>query len=565
MRPSCTRHRAEIGCVSMARNSRMKPGFNLGGEAAEVDGLLEDAFVTSGDYLVIESRGEHRCFLVGRTGAGKSAVLKHLEEVHPEHVIRINPENLSLPYITNLQAIRYLDSLEVNLDNFWQTLWRHVLLVEILRHRYKVDSPAAKSNFIQLLRKRIQNDRTKQAALAYLDEFEGRFWCETDERVREITDKFAERVGAEAGASIGVGQAGVGGSLSAGSEISQETRAEQVLRFQRVVNDTQLARLNKMIDVLDDDVLDSSHHFTYVVIDDLDKEWVDERIANDLIRCLFSTVYSLHHVRNLKVIVALRTNIFQELDFGRKGGGQEEKFRALIQEVRWSRASLIRMLDERAAVAGRRQGITVNAFSEFLPSANATMGNPLDYMLDRTLMRPRDALAFANECFRVGENKDRLAWAGIKTAERTYSIGRVLALRDEWKGTYPGIGTVVELFRRAPMRMDRPEFQARLDDAMLLLSDEHFSGVTWMSSVSARMWHATDREAFAELYGPLVEILYRIGLIGIGQVSGRAPVFFGDDPHFAEQASHLDAARNYYIHRMYHQGLEVRSAGRSVD
>lgn len=548
----------------MARNSRMKTGFNLGGEAAEVDGLLEETFITSGDYLVIESRDEHRCFLVGRTGAGKSAVLKHLEEVHSEHTIRINPENLSLPYITNLQAIRYLDSLEVNLDNFWQTLWRHVLLVEILRHRYKVDSPAAKSNFIQTLRKKIQNDRTKQAALAYLDEFEGRFWCETGERVREITDKFAERVGAEASVRIGTPIA-AGGSLSAGTEVSQESRAEQVLRFQRVVNDTQLARLNKMIDVLDDDVLDSSHHFTYVVIDDLDKEWVDERIANDLIRCLFSTVYSLHHVKNLKIIVALRTNIFQELDFGRRGGGQEEKFRALIQEVRWTRAALTRLLDERATIAGRRFGISVNSFSEFLPSGNATMGRPVDYLLDRTLLRPRDALAFANECFKSGANKDRLAWVDIKAAERTYSIGRLLALRDEWKGTYPGIGAVVEQFRHAPMRMDREEMQRRLDDAMLLLSDEKFDGVAWMSDVSARMWHTTDQAGFSELYGPLVAILYKIGLIGVGQRGGAAPVFFSDEPYFVELASNLDAAHHFYLHRMYHQGLEIRSAGKRAD
>ncbi|MDP9409166.1 MAG: hypothetical protein M3P70_01475 [Actinomycetota bacterium] len=100
---------------------------------------------------------------------------------------------------------------------------------------------------------------------------------------------------------------GVKGGLGSAVELSQEARFELVARFQRIVNETQLARLNKMINVLDDDILDSPHHFTYVVIDDLDKEWVDERIANDLIRCLFSTVYSLQHVRHLKIVVALRT------------------------------------------------------------------------------------------------------------------------------------------------------------------------------------------------------------------------------------------------------------------
>jgi len=133
----------------VGRSARLRTGFNLGGEAAEADGLLDEAFIESSDYRVIASKTDHKCFLVGRTGAGKSAVLQRVEEMNPDHVIRINPENLSLPYITNLQAIRYLDSLAINLDTFWQTLWRHVLLVEILRHRYNVSGPVAKGNVLR--------------------------------------------------------------------------------------------------------------------------------------------------------------------------------------------------------------------------------------------------------------------------------------------------------------------------------------------------------------------------------------------------------------------------------
>ncbi len=70
----------------------------------------------------------------------------------------------------------------------------------------------------------------------------------------------------------------IGGSAS--YENVQESRAEQVDRFQRIVNENQLARLNKMIDVLDDHILGTPHDFRYVIIDDLDLEWVDERIAN---------------------------------------------------------------------------------------------------------------------------------------------------------------------------------------------------------------------------------------------------------------------------------------------
>ncbi len=105
-----------------------------------------------------------------------------------------------------------------------------------------------------------------------------------------------------------------------------------------------------MIGVLNEEILDSQH-FTYVVVDDLDRDWIDERLVNDLIRCLFRTVLDLKRVQNLKVLVALRTNIFQELQFGRRGGGQEEKFRALVLQMRWTRHNLEELLDERVAIA----------------------------------------------------------------------------------------------------------------------------------------------------------------------------------------------------------------------
>jgi energy-coupling factor transporter ATP-binding protein EcfA2 len=210
----------------MAKSGRLRTGFNLGGEAAEADGLLDEAFIESNDYRVIASKDEHKCFLVGRTGAGKSAVLQRVEELYPHHVIRINPENLSLPYITNLQAIRYLDSLEINLDTFWQTLWRHVLLVEILKHRYNVDSQVAKSNVLSNLRAKFKNDRAKQAALAYLEEFEGRFWCEADERVRDITDRFTERIDAAASAGLDVPGAARASALCSRSDKQSDTGDE---------------------------------------------------------------------------------------------------------------------------------------------------------------------------------------------------------------------------------------------------------------------------------------------------------------------------------------------------
>src|SRR5262249_20788030 len=121
--------------VSMADPHKVRSlgsDFTLGGEQAEADPLLEPAFYHSGHYAAIESRDDKRCFLIGRTGGGKSAALQHLEASHPEHVIRISPEDLSLPYITDLGVIQQLASMDVHLDPLFIALWKHVLLVEVI-------------------------------------------------------------------------------------------------------------------------------------------------------------------------------------------------------------------------------------------------------------------------------------------------------------------------------------------------------------------------------------------------------------------------------------------------
>jgi hypothetical protein len=542
---------------AMAKKARLKSSFTVGGEQAEADPLLEIAFIESGDYQVVRSRKDPRCFVIGRTGAGKSATLQHLSEDDAGHVIRINPEDLSLPYITDLQVIRYLDSLDVNLDLFWIALWKHVLLVEIIRHRYSVNSPAAKQTFMANLRERIAKDPGKKAALEYLDEFDGRFWCETDERVREITDKFAKSIRAEGGVEFAPAMARATLGASAATETSIETRAEQVERFQRIVNSTQLAKLNKMISVLDEDILDDQH-FTYVLIDDLDRDWVDVRLAKDLIRCLFRTVLDLKRVDNLKVVVALRTNIFQELDFGRKSGGQEEKFRSLVLEMRWTANDLEQLLDERVRSSGSRVDFAVTGVADLLPHANKTRGNPLSYLLERTLLRPRDAIAFMNECLSEGIGKTRLTWDDIHVAEEKYSAKRLLALRDEWKPTYPGIDRLFDVLKGAPARMDRAAMSKRLDDALMLASEPGFAGIKWLTDLSNGFWSADSSDNWFESYGPLAKMLYDVGLVGVSISNSAVPVFHQDNPLFLDSEVNVEKIEWFYTHRTYQSALGVR-------
>lgn len=540
---------------------RLTSAFTLGGEQAEADPLLERAFYESDHYKAIERFDDTRCFLIGRTGGGKSAALQYLEASRPDHVIRISPQDLSLPYITELGAIQYLASIDVHLDPLFIALWKHVLLVEIIRYRYSVNSFEAKQNFLASLTERIRRDPSKKAALDYLDEFEGRFWCEADERVRDITARFEEQVNSEAKTSFGVphvGALGLRGSTS--NSISTEVRREQADRFQRIVNETQLPRLNKMIKVLDEDILDSDQYFTYIVIDDLDQDWVDEQVANTLIRCLFRTILELKRIRRLKILVALRTNIFEELNFGGRTGGQEEKVRSLTLTMRWTPPQLISLLDERARVAAAQYGIPdVFSIRDLVPATNKTRGDPLAYILTRTLMRPRDAIAYLNECFALAGGKTRITWNEITAAERPYSYKRLLALRDEWKPTYPDIEKVFNLFRFAPTPMSRDELTTRLDEAVLLPADRNFAGIRWMTELSQPLWEGIGDREWVELYHPLVRLLFNLGFLGCSTSRARHITYVHDDPTFAERFSNLNSSDCFYVHPAFRAALDVSS------
>jgi hypothetical protein len=533
--------------VPRGPRSKLKRSFNLGIEQAEVDPLLSDAFYESGDYEVISSRDDPRCFLIARTGGGKSAALQRLEETNADHVVRISPDNLSLPYITNLGVMKYLDTLQVRLDPFFIALWKHVLLVEVLRHRYKIDSAVAKQTFLMTIKEKVSRDPAKRQALEYLEEFHDRFWCETDERVREIVEKFEEKVSVESKGQLalpGLAQAGLGESTTTTDQ--SEERIELVARFQRIVNETQLPRLNKMIEVLEQDILDRQN-FTFVIIDDLDRDWVDERVMNSLIRCLFRAVQDLKRVRNLKIIVALRTNIFQELEYAERFG-QEEKLRSLVLDMRWSTGQLHTMLDERVRTAARRFGQeSVATVQDLLPATNRTRGSALDYIMGRTLRRPRDAISFVNECLNVAVGKNSISWDAIHEAEHPYSEKRLLALRDEWKSTYPDINRVFDAFLGAPSPMSRSEF-----------TDVTFKGGQWLTHLCESLWDYTvDPSNWLQQYQPLLKVLYQIGLVGSSTSEAAPTSYFYESPAYVDRPGNLGDDAWFDVHPTFHLALEI--------
>ncbi len=545
---------------------RFKSNFNFGGLVAESDPLLATAYCDNGDYSAIADPNDPRRFIIGRTGSGKSAAFKYLVDNHPQKVIQIAPENLSLPYIANLSVVPPLMRLGVHLELFFKALWKHVILVEVLRHRYKINSPEQKITVLNSLKERFIRDPAKARAIAYLDEFGDRFWCETDERVQQIGQSFDKKVKAAAGADVGLGAVDLKASGEGATDEHYESHQELVARYQRIVNETQLPRLNEMITILNNEILDNEQHFTYIVIDDLDKEWVDETLANLLIRCLFEAVIDMQQVQHLKIVVALRTNIFRQLDYGAQTrGGQEEKFRGLALHLGWTENDLRGLLKTRAEAASRYYEVDPpRSLLDVVPNVNKSRGDPVQYILSRTLLRPRDAILFLNDCIRQAAGKDRVSWEMIFRAEKKYSEERLLALRDEWKDPYYDIDKVFDIFRGQPEQFDRPHLTLLLEEVVLLMADAKFRGTPWLTAL-CEIWAPGSNKSWYTLYGPLTDLLYRISFIGIAPRRDGHMVYSYGDPNVAAPAAGVPESSYFHIHPAFHRGLDLQQAYSSIE
>jgi len=143
---------------------------SIGAAAAEEDAkFLSECFVDNGDLEPLIDCEDRRRIVLGRTGAGKSALLSRLaEEVT---VIVINPETLSFNYLTNSTILQFFLEAGVKLDLFFKLLWRHVFTVELLRHHYNLKTRTETANFLERLKSHLVHDEHKERAIKYLTQW----------------------------------------------------------------------------------------------------------------------------------------------------------------------------------------------------------------------------------------------------------------------------------------------------------------------------------------------------------------------------------------------------------
>jgi hypothetical protein len=536
----------------------LRQGMTIGSISAETDDdFLFSCFIS---YPPLESclrMQSHGMILAGRTGSGKTAILRYIKSVS-EHSVEIDPSQMAMSYVSNSDALNFLHAIGADLDLLFQVLWKHVLCIEFIRMRWAVENEEKSRNvFARLLEKFIQDGRKKRS-LEYLRAWEGKLWITIDQNIKEMTEKVDAQLKAELGAEIEKFK--LGGQYE--KRLSTEKKSELVARSRKIINAEQLAELSGVIEILaGPEAGDGMKHF-YILIDNLDDRWVDTSVRFRLIRSLIESLKSFRKITNLKILVALRSDILErvvqettDLTF------QREKFEQYFVQIRWTKVDLRKLVDRRINVLVKRQYSGSDVFFDDVFRSNVGHQSAFDYILDRTLMRPRDVIAFVNECIKAADGSTEVTAHMMRRAEIEFSRIRKEAMVQEWQSAFPSLNKILNFVAaRKAVACGFSDLcnNDRLDELALAICSAGKIDFDPVYNAAQSYFDSERNEACQlEFVREVVGILYRVGAVGIKlQANERFIYSHSDQPIIGLALMTVESRMR--IHPMLHGAFRLK-------
>lgn len=567
----------------MAKRSSKKFKFNrqadIGALDASKDSFLEECFVDKGDLQALADFSNHKSIIIGRTGSGKSALIERLQTNYPNRVIFVDPHSLSLSFIANNNSLREYEELGISLKPFYRVLWKHVFVTEIIRCHFGIKNQRDRDSLFTRLDELFNRNKAKQEAIQYFREWGDKFWETTETRVKEIIQKVTHELEQSVDGSI---NAAIPATVEGGVEakrrnvdlITEEQKKEVITRGQRVISSIQLDKLQKVIDLLDQDLLTDRQRFYFICIDRLDEDWIEDELRYRLIFELLSVIseFNTKLQYKVKIVIALREDLLQSLynfvQETQRSGFQQEKFEDLYFRLSWSASELKQLLRKRIEQLHHRNFTNENVtLDEVFPSElkieDKSFGknkrlDSVNYLLSRTMLIPRDVIRFANRCIEEARNSSEggMTKAIILSAERAYSDARLKALADEWRANFPNLEPLCQLFYGFPpaFRIDEIDY-----DAIQSNFDAAFSKMKTKTCpiylIFAKAYQADGPELKA-IMGELLHILYIVGVIGL-EKSNNGYVNFSLNERALSTADFLENRNRIHLHPAFYFSLAI--------
>jgi hypothetical protein len=522
-------------------------------DAEEDKTYLAKCFVDTGILEALRDCSNQRRIVVGPTGCGKSALLIRLEQTFT-NTISIPPESLALSYITSSNVLSFVSELGVKLDIFFRLLWRHVFAVEILRSHFRLRSDKDRPGFLARIRALV-SDRRYNKALEYLENWGESFWEDPDYRIKEVTKKLESEIEGSLKSKI----PGFEGTVGATKKVTEEQKHEIVSKTQALVNQVQVRELSQILELLDYVLREASSSYI-ITIDRLDEGWIEDRLRYVLIRALIETVKDFRKVQNAKIVVALRRDLLDRVfRMTRDAGFQEEKYESLFVDLSWSKGQLVQVLDTRVGQLVQSAYSKAGATHRDLMPTTVKGQDVSDFLISRTLLRPRDMIQLFNCCIQQAPDRPAITVDMIRNAEGEYSRSRLRAVCDEWRADYPNLGAFTGLVKGQTATFSLGEISAdAIEEFCLLFASEKANPEesdilsTGASAIVNRLLDA------AEFRKTIFRIFYRTGLVGLKLETFESTVFSSSSRRHVEVSEMSDKTK-IAIHPAFWRVLGIRS------
>ena len=465
----------------------------LGHPDALQDNRLLDYFVPTKEFDdAIEGR---RAIFIGRKGAGKSANFQAIKETLRERAgavtVAIAPDDFELERISAFLERSY--SL-VNPSLVFQSTWNYVIISEMLK------SLANNSDMLYL----SPNDQVRTNLYEYYDTNQPLLGLDFGTRVVSV--------------------------LTEAATLEEKEDEQEILKSLR---DYQVNRQLKEFAIRENIVF-------HVVADDLDKHWrPDSRQSIDLLIGLIAETDRLQRFfeGHLKVVMFLREDIYNVLS-----QVDEDLPKRNILRMEWTKTNLMHLIAERlASVADESNEDDETTWSAIFPDSVKGQ-SAQEYILSRTLPRPRDVLDFCQKSIDQAQRNGHSAVTeqDVLDGEASFSEAVFWSVCAEFRGLYPNLENILIEFAGVEEKLSWPEFERISLKA--IEKNQH-------------IWAAWIRNGEMTPLS-LAEILFGVGVIGLSGGASVSP-HYANGRSFAETWNLVNPSPAVLVHAAFAHFLDV--------
>jgi hypothetical protein len=412
--------------------------INFGKVSAERDDLLVKYFFDNGVLKsIIESQSSF--LILGRKGAGKTAVFKYLTENKSDF---ISKEDILIPlsfedYNWNIHSLLTNNDKAESLS--YKQSWKFVILIETIKAIY---------SWYKVKELNVPKDIEKANKI-----LEKLF----DSPVPSIYQIIGKKLLSLS--SIKLPKAGLG--LEDGDFDSAEVGGGEIsfdeVRQNKDLQQSLSENIENLINYLEDSLNSINNTRIFICFDRVDEAWddVSYNSSKRVIAGLISACDSLtaQYKGLIRPIVFLREDIFEVLSINDANKLRED----CGQLLHWNRISIQKMILARVNYFAKEHGVPVHPEldSIFEKKEMRQRTRQINYILKRTMMRPRDIISYLGRIVESMKDKmndpfsdEEITFEVIDTesiynAEPGYSEWLKQEIIDEWSVQNP---IIIDLF-----------------------------------------------------------------------------------------------------------------------